>query len=258
MTAHDIRLVEGRRTRDPFVRFDREACNDERLSFKARGLLAWLLDKKEGWITSVERVAQASPEGAYAVRSALKELEALGYLDRTRTRGDEGKWVAAWTVHDAPDHARKPRMVQRENRARKPRTTPLITETENKTEKTLAATAANGATALPGMDAPPSKSKRAEGNDPDPFFALSKSIANDEWERRDRKPICGYNAFRARIEDALDAGATEQQLRKVLPSMTVFSRNAFDFALGGGAKQPGKRRVNDGGEHTGPAGRVEL
>jgi hypothetical protein len=248
VTAHDIRLVEGRRTRDPFVRFDREACNDERLSFKARGLLAWLLDKKEGWITSVERVAQASPDGAYAVRSALKELEALGYLDRSRARGDGGKWVAEWTVHDAPDHERKPRMVQRENRARKPRTTPPITETENKTDKTLAAAAAGE---LPGMPAP--RAKR------EPIInALADAIARDEWERRDRKPVCGFPAFRARITECLDAGATEEQLLKVLPTMTVFSRNAFDFALGGSGKRQAKRAVDDSGQRAGPAGRVQL
>lgn len=94
-----------------------------------------------------------------------------------------------------------------------------------------------GPQTLLGVPTPPPPAKRANARKPskeaDPLNILAKSIADDEWKRRPVKPVCGYVGFRARIREALAAGHTEARLRAVLPSMTVFSRNAFDFALGG-------------------------
>jgi hypothetical protein len=91
-----------------------------------------------------------------------------------------------------------------------------------------------------------------------PNFEAAHALAREEWESRSRKPVCGFPAFALRIEESLDAGATEEQLRKVLPTMTVFSRNAFDFALGGSGKRVRKAPVDDSAQRAAPAGKVEL
>jgi hypothetical protein len=76
--------------------------NDQRLSFKARGILIWLLDKPDDWVTSAERIESQGMEGRKAIRSALKELEAFGYLARIKYRDQLHRWQTEWTVYENP------------------------------------------------------------------------------------------------------------------------------------------------------------
>ena len=64
---------------------------DARLSRRARGLLFELMSHEPGWETSAERLAKAGTEGVAALKAALKELEACGYLVRETTRDDRGR-----------------------------------------------------------------------------------------------------------------------------------------------------------------------
>lgn len=54
------------------------------LSLKAKGLWAYLNSKPDGWIFSIDRIANETADGRDAVRSAIHELEAAGLLARTR------------------------------------------------------------------------------------------------------------------------------------------------------------------------------
>lgn len=63
---------------------------DERLSWKARGLLCYLASHSVGWATSTRALVNAGPDGRDAVGSGLRELVRLGYLVRTQTTDDEG------------------------------------------------------------------------------------------------------------------------------------------------------------------------
>lgn len=90
--------------RHRFTSIDRRTIRDKRLSFKARGVLVWLLDKPDDWHTSVELLAAESPEGAFSVRSACKELEQFGYLRRVR-RHEGGRYVVEWLLHEVPPDA---------------------------------------------------------------------------------------------------------------------------------------------------------
>jgi len=67
--------------------------------------------------------------------------------------------------------------------------------------------------------------------DMDPLTAEAHKLAQDEWKRRTEKPVCGFPALRSRIRDALEAGHTAEAVAKALPTMPVFSRDAFDLAL---------------------------
>lgn len=86
--------------RERWVSIARETINDSRLSFRARGILTWLLDKPDDWETTGERLEQQGTEGREAIRSALKELEKLGYLRRQRYKDDDNKWRSEWTVYE--------------------------------------------------------------------------------------------------------------------------------------------------------------
>lgn len=73
-----------------FARIDNAVLQDKRLSFRARGVLAYVLSQPPDWDHSAERLAEASTEGEKAVISALKELEALGYSWLEKSRDPRG------------------------------------------------------------------------------------------------------------------------------------------------------------------------
>jgi hypothetical protein len=90
---------------DDFAQIANAALRDERLSWKARGLLAYLMTHKEGWRTSVARLTQKAPDGREAVRSGIAELVALGYLTRSRSRERDERGRLGdydYTVTDRP------------------------------------------------------------------------------------------------------------------------------------------------------------
>lgn len=95
-------IVRGARPADNFAQIHNAALADGRLSFKARGILAYLLSRPPGWQTSVERLAQSGIDGERAIKTGIKELEALGYMTRTRTHKPDGTFTHTQTVTDQP------------------------------------------------------------------------------------------------------------------------------------------------------------
>lgn len=89
--------------RDRYTTIDRATLNDERLSFKARGILVWLLDKPDDWRCASDEIARAGLEGREAVRTALNELAEHGYLVRSRHRDPAtGRISTVSTVYERP------------------------------------------------------------------------------------------------------------------------------------------------------------
>lgn len=73
------------------------------LSFKARGLLIYLLSKPQDWRVSSKQLAKASPQGITAIRSAMKELVACGYARLQTIQGEDGRLSGRlWTISDLP------------------------------------------------------------------------------------------------------------------------------------------------------------
>jgi hypothetical protein len=76
--------------------------NDEKLSFKAKGILAYLLSKPDNWQVRVGDLIKHSPEGRTSIYSGLKELKKYGYLKKNPVRID-GK-IHHWesVVYEVP------------------------------------------------------------------------------------------------------------------------------------------------------------
>lgn len=91
----------SKRTR--FTVIDRATVNDDQLSYRARGVLLWLLDKPDDWQTDANAIARAGTEGRDAVRAALKELETCGYLSRQTKQGEGGRWQTEVFVRERPE-----------------------------------------------------------------------------------------------------------------------------------------------------------
>ena len=76
--------------------------NDGRLSFKARGILAYLLDKPAGWDVRSVAIAADSPDGKAAVQAGLRELARAGYYRIERRRLLDGRLVTGTAVSEEP------------------------------------------------------------------------------------------------------------------------------------------------------------
>lgn len=93
-----IRVARRRR----YVVVDQAAIEDARLSFRARGVLAFLLSKPDDWSIDSERLAADTVEGRDAVRTALKELETYGYFRREKRQVEKGRWITEATLYESP------------------------------------------------------------------------------------------------------------------------------------------------------------
>ena len=60
------------------------------LSLKAKGLLSLMLSLPEDWNYNMQGLASLSRDGIDSVRSALKELEYYGYVERNKVRNEYG------------------------------------------------------------------------------------------------------------------------------------------------------------------------
>lgn len=97
-------ITRGEFGGDRFTIVANTAIRDERLSYKARGLLVHIASHRQGWGVTEKQLATKSPGGAASVRSGLKELEAFGYLRRYRVRDELGCLGGAyWVVTDDPE-----------------------------------------------------------------------------------------------------------------------------------------------------------
>lgn len=96
-------IFRMQRNIDNFTILTNDLLNDARLSFKARGLLCYLLSKPRDWQVSSAQLTKASPQGMTAIRSALKELKECGYAQLISVQGEDGKMTGKyWAISDLP------------------------------------------------------------------------------------------------------------------------------------------------------------
>lgn len=87
-----------------YVVMNRTALQDKRLSWKAKGIMAYMLSMPDDWIFYMEELTKHSTDGERSFRSGFKELTDLGYVKRKPIR--EGQRIARWEtiVYEVPLH----------------------------------------------------------------------------------------------------------------------------------------------------------
>lgn len=99
-------IVRAPRPKAHFTIIANDLLRNNRLSLRARGLLAMLLSYPDNWRTSAEQLAKVCVEGRDAIRSTLAELEAAGYILRRRVQAiDSGQWSTETVVFDTPQQS---------------------------------------------------------------------------------------------------------------------------------------------------------
>lgn len=86
-----------------FTTIDNGVLNDTSLSWKAKGLFAYLWSKPDDWDFYEIEIAKHSSDGRSSLRAGIKELEGRGYLTRSRQRSTDGKLGGTdWILSENP------------------------------------------------------------------------------------------------------------------------------------------------------------
>jgi len=98
-----MQITRGIRPERNFAIISNYVLRDSALSYRARGVLCCILSFAEGFQISSDRLAEMGKEGRDAIRSALSELEAAGYLKRAKVQDEKGLWSSSAVINDVPD-----------------------------------------------------------------------------------------------------------------------------------------------------------
>jgi len=79
-----------------------ELLNNSDISFKAKGLYAYLNSKPDNWDFSVESISDQVKEGIDSVRAGIHELEKFGYLKRIKYQNEKGFWEIDYMLFESP------------------------------------------------------------------------------------------------------------------------------------------------------------
>lgn len=101
--VHTNRLIFHVQHTKDFTMISNRMLNDPSLSFKAKGLLCFLLSKPQEWETRSDALSNVGPDGQTSCRSALKELQTRGYASLERSRGAGGRMAGThWHIYERP------------------------------------------------------------------------------------------------------------------------------------------------------------
>ncbi|MBF0101657.1 MAG: hypothetical protein HQK77_12190 [Desulfobacterales bacterium] len=79
--------------------------NDKNLSWKAKGLLTFLLSKPDNWQISIKNLMKASTDRYEATMSGLNELIEFGYITRQQLKDESGKFSKIeYIVIESPNY----------------------------------------------------------------------------------------------------------------------------------------------------------
>lgn len=80
------------------------ALKDERLSWKAKGILAYALTLPDDWTFHISELARHAKDGEDSLRTGFKELKELGYVKRYPVRDGNTKKITRWDteIYETP------------------------------------------------------------------------------------------------------------------------------------------------------------
>lgn len=91
---------------DHYTMVHNDLARDSSLSPKAKGVAVFLLSHDVGYKLSLPRIAKQMGVGETLIRAALKEMEALGYLERFQVRDHAGRITGIdYVIDDHPEKA---------------------------------------------------------------------------------------------------------------------------------------------------------
>lgn len=75
---------------------------DKNLSYKAKGLLSFMLSLPDNWDYSLAGLCSISKESRDGIRSILKELQEYHYVEIEKVRGNKGYFEYNYLIYEIP------------------------------------------------------------------------------------------------------------------------------------------------------------
>ena len=96
------RIIRSKRD-TPFVQIDKTGPEDKTLSWKAKGILSYILCKPDDWQIYIAELSKHAKDGKDSTRTGVNELIKAGYIIRTRVHDENGKFAGYdYQVHESP------------------------------------------------------------------------------------------------------------------------------------------------------------
>ena len=88
--------------KDNYVVLDKTFLNDKTLSWKAKGIMAYMLSKPDDWTFYMNELEKHAIDGKSSLQSGFKELRNKGYVVKRRTQDENGQFEWETIVHEVP------------------------------------------------------------------------------------------------------------------------------------------------------------
>lgn len=89
--------------KNPYVIIDKRPFEKPYMSWKAKGLLGYLLSRPDDWTVRLGDLVKRSTDKAHATRQALRELVLVGHVRQVEYRYTNGKYAGTvYEVHEQP------------------------------------------------------------------------------------------------------------------------------------------------------------
>ena len=96
-------IIKNQGQRNKFAMIPNSTLADERLSWKAKGLLCYLLSLPYDWEVYTSEVVKHATDGVNSLTSGLNELMEFKYIHRSKIRGEKGRYEGwEYCVYDVP------------------------------------------------------------------------------------------------------------------------------------------------------------
>ncbi len=95
-----IRVQKNRE--NPYVMIRKTVFEDDRISWKGKGLMGYFLSKPDNWQIIVSDLIKQSTDGRDSVYSGLKELRNFGYIEYKKKQDERGHFYVEYIVHEEP------------------------------------------------------------------------------------------------------------------------------------------------------------
>lgn len=234
---------------DNYTIISNAMLRDFRISLKARGLGAWLLSHRDDFQLTQKRIAEMNGCGEALVRSAVDELEAVGYLRRERSRDDETGQLggSVYYMTDSPVDAGQAQDAVSHDRETQSRETEAHKKNTSKktTSKAPAAAASEPVLDLPGVEDELAKRRqdREEAEDPTPLTINQRAnvLAGRHYERLGK--MGNVPGMMKIIRKALEHGFPDEQVDRACEWLAdrrwTLTEEKLANTLRGGARRAG-------------------
>lgn len=85
-----------------FVVMDKRFLNNKNLSWKAKGIMSYMLSKPDDWTFYIDELIKHSTDGKSSFRSGFNELKKEGYIQRRKRRKENGTFEWETILTESP------------------------------------------------------------------------------------------------------------------------------------------------------------